>query len=204
MHSYLIVGRDEVEIEKQIEGLRKKLGVNLLEFPLAKIKDTRSLNSFLRLTVSTPTAILIKNADNATPEALNAFLKNLEEPQEKIVYILTASSAYNLLSTIVSRCQIIRTEAAKKNYKGELILASTFFEKEPGDKLLLINSIKRKEEAITFVEEFILGAHRMLVEKAGSHLEISSALKSAHTTLYNLKANGNVGLQLTNFVVSLS
>lgn len=49
--------------------------------------------------------ILISDADNMTIEAQNAFLKTLEEPQDKVVIIMTVSSSRKLLPTIVSRCQ---------------------------------------------------------------------------------------------------
>lgn len=203
MHSYLIVGRNQKERDNKIKDLAKKLGVNILEFSLRKISDTRSLNSFLKLTSSKPTAILINNVDDATSSALSAFLKNLEEPGERILYILTATSAENLLPTVVSRCQIIRLPATGKKVKQEFKLAADFLKKKPAERLTYIDRIKKKEEAIAFVEEFTLGTQRMLIKSRGSPPYFSSALKSAQTTLLKLKANGNVSLQLTNFVLDL-
>ena len=51
---------------------------------------------------------LILRFEEAHPSAANAMLKTLEEPPERVVVILTASSAESLLPTIVSRCEVIR------------------------------------------------------------------------------------------------
>ena len=40
--------------------------------------------------------------------AANALLKTLEEPQSRVVLILTARDLFDLLPTLVSRCQVIR------------------------------------------------------------------------------------------------
>ncbi|MDD2586330.1 MAG: hypothetical protein PHT79_08845 [Syntrophomonadaceae bacterium] len=51
--------------------------------------------------------VIIKNSHLLTLEAANALLKTLEEPPGYGVIILVADE-YNLLETIVSRCQLIR------------------------------------------------------------------------------------------------
>ncbi len=45
--------------------------------------------------------------DAANVEAMNAFLKTLEEPPANVVIVLTAESADALLPTIVSRCEVL-------------------------------------------------------------------------------------------------
>jgi DNA polymerase III subunit delta' len=45
--------------------------------------------------------------DTANPEAMNAFLKTLEEPPGQVVILLTAERADDLLPTIVSRCELV-------------------------------------------------------------------------------------------------
>lgn len=211
MHSYLLVGKDEIDIEKKVAKLAKKLKANLLEFRLSKIRDTRDLNSFLKLSVGQPTAILIKNINIATQEALNAFLKNLEEPQDNIYFILTAGTAYNLPPTIISRCQVIEVRGVKRETKQKLpssdpekkmSAAKKFLGMAPSEKLLYINSIRFRDEAVEFIKEFILGTHLLLHSSKSNHRKISFALKSANKTHKFLKANGNVSLQLTNFVIN--
>jgi DNA polymerase-3 subunit delta' len=50
---------------------------------------------------------VIKEAETLSPEAANALLKLLEEPQEKVVIILITSHLEHILPTIASRSQVI-------------------------------------------------------------------------------------------------
>ena len=113
MHAYLIVGTDKGAVRVKTGELANKLKVKTLEFQLVKIEDTRSLNSYLKLKLTSPTAIIINSIEEATPEAANAFLKNLEEPQEDLYFILTTESIHKVLPTLVSRCQIVKIQNPK-------------------------------------------------------------------------------------------
>lgn len=53
---------------------------------------------------------VIEDADCMTPQAQNALLKVLEEPPPMVHIILLATDADNILSTIKSRTQLVRTE----------------------------------------------------------------------------------------------
>jgi len=55
---------------------------------------------------------LLLDFQRATTQAMNALLKTLEEPADKVVLLLTADALENLLPTIVSRCEIIRLRPA--------------------------------------------------------------------------------------------
>ena len=50
---------------------------------------------------------IINNADRLNKSASNSILKFLEEPEENIIAILITDNMYQLLNTIISRCQII-------------------------------------------------------------------------------------------------
>ncbi|MGM0744842.1 ATP-binding protein [Rhodohalobacter sp.] len=54
------------------------------------------------------TVVVITEIDTMRKEAANAFLKFLEEPSSKLIFILTATNTDQLLPTIISRCQQIR------------------------------------------------------------------------------------------------
>ncbi len=54
------------------------------------------------------TVVVITGIDTMRKGAANAFLKFLEEPSERLVFILTADKTDQLLPTIISRCQQIR------------------------------------------------------------------------------------------------
>lgn len=201
MHAYLIVGADKEGLKAKIEELVKKLKVKTLEFPLAKIEDTRSLNSFTNLAVTGPTAIIINSIEEATPEALNAFLKNLEEPQEDLYYILTTESIHKVLPTIVSRCEIIKVKSEKLKVKNENI--EKFIQMTTGEKLAYADQIRDRGEAKIFIRQLIENLHCILHEESGGFDKTADNLEIAQKTLNNLEANGNVTLQLTNLVIKL-
>ncbi len=51
--------------------------------------------------------IVIVSADRMKSEAANAFLKTLEEPPERTLFLLLVDTLTELLPTIVSRCQVV-------------------------------------------------------------------------------------------------
>ncbi|MBI2065896.1 hypothetical protein HYT60_00075 [Candidatus Woesebacteria bacterium] len=200
MHAYLIEGEGET-LERSIQALVKNLKAKLFTYPVAKIEDVRSLNSFINLTLSNPTAILIRGVDEATDEALNAFLKNLEEPQENLYFILTAASHHKVLPTVVSRCQIVKTVSAKASEEDRR-LAMDFLKKSAGEKISFLEPIKDREEAKQFVSGLSLGLHELLREGGADYSLLAQGLRASLLTRERLRANGNVTLQLTNMVIS--
>lgn len=52
--------------------------------------------------------VLLPDAQRMTPQAQNALLKSLEEPDESTRFILTASGDARLLPTVRSRCRVVR------------------------------------------------------------------------------------------------
>lgn len=176
MHAFLLINSDP-------QDFAKKQNVKTIPFILQKIEDTRELKKFVKFSFSEKTAILIENIDTATQEASNAFLKNLEEPNQNLIYILTASILENILPTIVSRCQIVKNS----NAKTQMLNNKSNFR----DAL----NIKDRDEAIKFIENLIYIDH-----KKNNFKNMENYLN----TIKNLKANGNVSLQLTNFVVKMT
>lgn len=75
---------------------------------------------------------IINNAELLNVQASNSILKFLEEPEENIIAILITKNIYQLLPTIVSRCQII---SLKKNNNQEKII-----DEEIKEKLEYINN----------------------------------------------------------------
>ena len=57
---------------------------------------------------------VIEDVDNASHQAMNSFLKFLEEPESNIVAILTTSNINNVLETIKSRCLILNLQSVDK------------------------------------------------------------------------------------------
>ncbi|KKR41627.1 MAG: polymerase III, delta prime subunit protein [Microgenomates group bacterium GW2011_GWC1_41_20] len=203
MHAYLLTGQGISDYGPAVSKLANKLKAKILEFPLKKIEDVRNLNNLLRLSFDKPTLIYCNNIHDAGEEALNAFLKNLEEPQENIFFALTSTSPRRVLPTIVSRCQIVRIKSGDSEPMDQNIEEiQTFFKMTTGEKLFYIDKIKDRARAIEFAENMVNFMHRSLHENG---LKYDVGLKNidlALKTLSRLKGNGNVNLQLSNFVIN--
>jgi DNA polymerase-3 subunit delta' len=63
--------------------------------------------TLLRPNEGDKTVVILTRVETMRKEAANAFLKNLEEPSERILFILTTEHFDSLLPTITSRCQHI-------------------------------------------------------------------------------------------------
>jgi len=82
--------------------------------------------------------IIIENADTLTQEASNALLKILEEPDSTTYFILTASNEYQILATILSRCQRISLYSASEKTTSSTnyaLLTSLLFSRVLADQL---------------------------------------------------------------------
>lgn len=203
MHAYLLTGQAIADFEPAVSRLANKLKAKILEFPVSKIEDVRNLNKLLRLSFDKPTLIFCKNIHEAGEEALNAFLKNLEEPQENIFFALTSTSSRRVLPTIVSRCQILRIKNNDSVSIGDdLTEIQEFLKMTTGEKLFYIDKIKDRAKAIEFVENMVNFMHRSLHEKGLKYSVGSDNINLALKTLSRLKGNGNVNLQLSNFIIN--
>lgn len=200
MHAFLFISQNS-DFENEIEKLSKKLHAKIFEYPLQKIEDVRELNKLIRLTLSEPTLVVAKNIQNAGIEALNAFLKNLEEPQENVYFALTATSVRKVLPTVVSRCQIIRlkTQDARLNDEN----AEKFMKLTIGEKLAYIDKIKDRDKATEFAENLVKYVHSQIHSGKGDYPNLSKNAQVSTNALIKIKANGNISLQLTNLVISL-
>lgn len=180
MHAYLIIGQSTEDIEQRLQA-------KPMEFVVQKIDDVRELNKLLRLSFDEKTLIIIRNIQDATEEALNAFLKNLEEPQENIFFALTTPSISLVLPTIVSRCQIVKVRSTK------YLVRSEFLDMNNVQKLEFVGKIKDRKEAIKFVEELLYYLHSQ------SKFENLELILKTHS---RLKSNCNVNLQLSNLAIN--
>ena len=203
MHSYLIVGNSPDQIDENIKLLTKKLGASHLEFPLTKINDVRNLISFTSKSFAKRVAIVIKEIDSASYASLNAFLKNLEEPQKNCFYILTATSLHKLPATIVSRCQIIKIGITNKLNEIQKENISKFLDLDSVEQILYVRKIKDRQEARNFCAELTIALHKKLISEPSNRANTSQRLRSIIETANRLSANTNVALQLGNLVISL-
>jgi hypothetical protein len=199
MHAYLIIGRNEDTKIIKAKEIASVSQAKLVDFPAKKIEDIRHLNKFLNLSPQIKTAVLLENIDTATPEAMNALLKNLEE-KASFIFILTASSKQKVLPTIISRCELITVKESVDKINQELALE--FIKMTTPQKLDYTNSLKTRSEALEFLDKLILVCEKQLEDNQKA-LTFANIIQKALLAKKYLSANTNVFLQLTNFVISL-
>lgn len=189
MHAYLIAG------DNPISGVNKVIDSSWMQLPYSgqTIEQIREIISFVQMSVPNNTAIIISDLDKATHEAQNTLLKAVEEPQPNLKFIILTTSEDTIIETIRSRCQIIYTDNGNQNIDDQEL--EGFFDLSVGQKLTKTTSIKKREDAIEFLQNLIKSNHKN-VEKRQK--ELNQALK----TLKAIQSNGNVNLQLTNFVIN--
>jgi len=100
---------DDIEIIREELELKSKNPFHKISIPKAntiKINSIRNIKNFLSMNYDETgyRFILISDAHLMNEEAQNSLLKNLEEPPEKVIFILTTSIVSKLKSTILSRC----------------------------------------------------------------------------------------------------
>ena len=77
---------------------------------IAKIKNKFNKKS----SVGKYSVYIVNEAEKLNSSSANALLKFLEEPEENIVAILITNNIYNVIDTIISRCQIINLKNDNK------------------------------------------------------------------------------------------
>lgn len=97
---------------------------------LLKLQDDFSNKSIL----GSKRVYIIKECDKLNVYAANTMLKFLEEPEDDIIAILLTTNRYNVIETILSRCQVLNI---KDDFNMDSISGETFE---------LFNFILKKEE----------------------------------------------------------
>jgi DNA polymerase III subunit delta' len=78
---------------------------------------------------------VLDDADDLNEESANCFLKTLEEPPPRSVFILIGTSAERQLPTIVSRCQVIRFPPLPRSLVLDLLRARGITDEEQRARL---------------------------------------------------------------------
>ena len=225
--SYLITGGNYPEREEAFKNLYSKFKLQKAKFindpdliqltgeNSIGIDQVRDLEHHLSLKPHSfpPKIGAIIKAEKLTIEAQNALLKILEEPTGDSVLILASPRQENLLTTVVSRCQLIHlpekaeieltTEEIKQLSQelGRILVSS------PGKRILLTGQTKNREEAISFCQsqlvlwrEILLG--QIVPLSSLSTKEITATIRQIEKTLRYLQANVNPRLALDNLLLS--
>jgi hypothetical protein len=198
MHAYLLIGNRK--LEEKIKDLIEK-GEKSIYFDLQKIDDVRNLQSLTKYQGGGERFFVIKNFQKASVEAMNAFLKLLEEPGENIKFILCAKSDKNILETIISRCKVIRL--GHKADSGSISSAKKFFNAKLFEKLKILHNLSKKDESLKFLSNLIDGGHFLLIKNVDKNKRIGKTIDSALKTKNEIKQNANATMALTKFALDL-
>lgn len=128
--------------------------------------------------------VIVRNADELSPSAANAFLKTLEEPPARTHMVLITAHPSRLLTTIRSRCQRVRFVALDVSVVEEILLAAGIAPEVARDAARFSDgSVSR---ALRYADAEAMAArrtwvHRLLTAlragRPGGYVEVSEALK---------------------------
>lgn len=102
-----------------------------------KVDQVRDLQHALSLAPyeATYRIALLLNFQQATESAQNALLKTLEEPNPKVILLVTADMAENLLATIVSRCETLHLRPTSPGELADALMHREGLDAEQADLL---------------------------------------------------------------------
>lgn len=221
MHAYIVTGKthdDRLEWGSQFFDKAKiEEIVNIApEDKNIVIESIRQLAHRLSFAPENPKlgrGVVIENAHLLTLEAANAFLKTLEEPPGKTIFVLTAPNKDVVLETIASRATCIDLgPAIFEMTDEEKQEAQDIFEKLTkagiGERLQFLDTIKNRQEAIRFVTHQIFTGRQNLLAQIPVldpilHTKYYiSLLKQLEQTRQDLAANTNVKLAIGNLLLN--
>ena len=121
---------------------------------------------------------IIEEAKKLNSSSANTLLKFLEEPDEGIIAILVTNNKYNIIETVLSRCQELRfyrnelDNGIELTYEAKIIDFILTLDKEKEKSIALVNKYFDKEmfERNNFqkiLEEMLLIYYDILQKKAG-------------------------------------
>ncbi len=102
-----------------------------------KVEQVRELQHMLALSpYESPYRVaLLLRFEEANANAQNALLKTLEEPNPRVVILVTANDPQNLLPTISSRCEVVRLRPMPLNQLAAELQERQHLPKERADSL---------------------------------------------------------------------
>lgn len=173
------------------------------EKTIITIEQVRNVEARVGLKQTKDQFVIIRPADKLGLGAANAFLKNLEEPGEKVHYILVTETPSQLLPTILSRAAIyflknegfdteIKADEKEKELAKKLIVAG------PRDLVGLADIISKKKPARSYALDILGLAIEMLYKSyfiTGKEVFVKKLPKFLKA-YENISRNGQVKLQI--------
>lgn len=188
MHAYIYFGEKSSLRSLVSEFIKDYKKINIRHFEIKKVQDVKDLIRETNFSFRDRTIYIIEDFDEASVVAQNAFLKRLEEPQENLTFLLTATKQAKVLDTILSRC-VVKHIASQKSQDN----TETLWGLDINSQFSLIDKIKTREEARVLLENMLSSSEKVAIKT-----------KFVIETLERIEKNANTGLQLANLVVKLN
>lgn len=204
-----IAHRSETSVFVVPKGIEIKIPGALILRPEEKttisIEQVRDVIQTLQTKQLTDIFVVIRPADALNPEAANALLKSLEEPQSNVHFLLITDEPSRLLPTILSRAMIFflrpKPEFARKIDADEKIvsLAKRLIIAKPHELLTIVEEITRKKTNVRQYTLDVLGVaievlyKTYLINQKKVFLDKIPKFLVAYDAVYN---NGHIKLHL--------
>lgn len=169
------------------------------------IEQAREMMARLMVRQTSERFVIIRPAEKLGPDAANALLKSLEEPGEKVHFVLVTSKPSELLKTILSRASIYFLRVGNK-VDGDILadvklkdLAKRLIVAKPTDLVALAEEVCKKKEGL---REYALNVLAVTIEmlyksyfKTGNQVFIKK-LPAFLAAYENINRNGHIKLHL--------
>lgn len=184
--------------------IKNAIAVSPDEKTVITVEQIREVAGLVMARQTSDRYIIIRPAEKLSDVAANAFLKNLEEPNDKVHYILITNHLSKILPTILSRAEIYLLKE-KWNYKEieggekEKMLAKKLIAAKSSDLVSVAEEIASKKNG---VREYALEVVRIAIEmlyKTYFMTEKEAFIKKLpkFLDLYdNLEHNGHIKLHI--------
>lgn len=167
------------------------------------IEQVREMMARLELKQTNDVYVVIRPAEKLQLEAANAFLKSLEEPGDKVHYVLITSKPSMLLSTILSRASLyyLRVQDDGSIHADDKVkdLAKRLMVARPADLPSLADEIAKKKDGTRAYALEVVGAAIEMLYKSYfiTNKDVFVRKLPKFLALYErLMQNGHVKLQI--------
>ncbi len=184
--------------------IKNAIAVSPDEKTVITVEQIREVAGLVMARQTSDRYIIIRPAEKLSDVAANAFLKNLEEPNDKVHYILITNHLSKILPTILSRAEIylLKEKWSYKEIEGgekEKMLAKKLIAAKSSDLVSVAEEIASKKNG---VREYALEVVRIAIEmlyKTYFMTEKEAFIKKLpkFLDLYdNLEHNGHIKLHI--------
>ena len=158
--------------------------------------------------------VIIKNSQKLTITTSNALLKTIEDPPKNVVFIFTTTNQFQLMNTIISRCEqcyisstqneiisFLKSNAQKFNTDIDIVSIKDLLKKPTFDQIQFIQSLPYNSSNI---EQLLILWKIELIESIDQLNKTEKKfLEKTIEIIATIKYNLNLKLQLTALLLEL-